>query len=179
MITPEAIRVNSVGNLVDAVGEICKNCDLDTVKHQLKQESDSVFHFISELAQRAPQMYPDLNYEQHEHFMVNYMGLSQYMIESLNLAKLLDEAYISQIVQLLAFIRTQYNKVISSSYLCWTSLLSSAGNDDKWSQLVPELTAMCLETLGSQANANGDQLQLRSALQVISDCVLINPTYVV
>ena len=95
MITPESIRVNSVGTLVDAVGEICKNCDLEQVKHQLKQEADGVFHFISELAQRAPQMYPDLNYEQHEWFMVNYMGLGQYMIESLNLGKLLDDAYCS------------------------------------------------------------------------------------
>ena len=38
---------------------------------------------------------------------------------------------------------------------------------------------MCLETLASQANANGDQVQLRSALQVISDSVLINPNYII
>lgn len=45
--------------------------------------------------------------------------------------------------------------------------------------MVPEIMAMSLETLMSQANNNGDQLQLRSALQVISDLILIQPEYVV
>jgi hypothetical protein len=61
-------------------------------------------------------------------------------------------------VALLAFIRTQYNKVLSGSYLIWTSLLNGTG---------------------TEANNNGDQLQLRSALQVISDLILIQPEYVV
>jgi hypothetical protein len=83
LITGEAIRTNAVTTLVDAIGEICKSCDLENVKHQLKAEADAVFHFISELAQKGPQMYPDLNFEQHEHFLVNYMGIGQYMIEFL------------------------------------------------------------------------------------------------
>ena len=54
LITSEAIRTNSVTTLVDAIGDVCKCCDLENVKHQLKTEADAVFHFISELAQRAP-----------------------------------------------------------------------------------------------------------------------------
>jgi len=65
------------------------------------------------------------------------MGIGQYMIEFLNQAELLDDAYIQNIVALLAFVRNQYKKVLSGSYLIWNSLLSGTGREEKWKPMVP------------------------------------------
>ena len=54
------------------------------------------------------------------------------MLNSLAISKMIDDDYIMNINNLLQFIKSQYNKELSGSYLIWQTLLSSIPEENKF-----------------------------------------------